>query len=68
MTLTRVPGLMVLGSIALLAGCGSATTLKPPKGQPLPVAPYGATATPTPAQELEAAARRRFRFAAPQLI
>ena len=33
-----------------LAGCGSAVGLKPPPGQALPVAPYGADATPTPQQ------------------
>jgi hypothetical protein len=49
MKITRVPGLMGMGAVVLLAGCGSATHLKPPKGEPLPVAPFGATATPTPA-------------------
>ncbi|TPG20824.1 hypothetical protein EAH79_09495 [Sphingomonas koreensis] len=34
----------------LLAGCGSAANLKPAAGDSLPVAPYGATATPTPKQ------------------
>ncbi len=33
-----------------LAGCGSAVGLKPPPGQPLPVAPYGAAKAPTPNQ------------------
>lgn len=33
-----------------LAGCGAATELRPPEGQALPPAPYGATATPTPNQ------------------
>ena len=36
--------------IALLGGCGSAGRLKPADNKPLPVAPYGATATPTPQQ------------------
>jgi hypothetical protein len=31
-----------------LAACGSTQTLKPAPGTALPVAPYGATATPTP--------------------
>ena len=31
-----------------LAGCGARGALKPEKGVPLPVKPYGATATPTP--------------------
>ncbi len=35
-----------------LGGCGSASELKPVSGQSLPVAPYGATATPTPRQLL----------------
>ena len=34
----------------LLAGCGAAAGLRPPKGEALPPAPYGATATPTPGQ------------------
>ncbi|HEU0043257.1 hypothetical protein [Sphingomonas sp.] len=33
-----------------LAACGSAVGLKPPPGGTLPVAPYGATAQPTPPQ------------------
>jgi hypothetical protein len=33
-----------------LGGCGSVGSLEPAKGQPLPVAPYGAKATPTPKQ------------------
>ena len=33
-----------------LTGCGSAVGLRPPDGTPLPVAPYGAAATPTPTQ------------------
>lgn len=37
----------------LLAGCGAARGLKPAEGQQLPVAPSGATATPTPADLLE---------------
>ena len=31
-----------------LAGCGAAKPLQPPPGTALPVAPYGARATPTP--------------------
>ena len=31
-----------------LSACGSAVGLRPPEGTKLPVAPYGATATPTP--------------------
>jgi hypothetical protein len=36
---------------ALLAGCGASTGLQPAPGEPLPVAPAGARATPT-AREL----------------
>jgi hypothetical protein len=43
-------GVVVIAALAL-GGCGSAAALKPPKGQPLPVAPYGAEARPT-AEEL----------------
>ena len=32
----------------LLAGCGAKERLEPAPGTPLPVAPYGATETPTP--------------------
>ena len=35
-----------------LAACGSMSGLKPAKGESLPVAPYGARATPTPVQLL----------------
>jgi hypothetical protein len=37
---------------ALLAGCGKVADLKPPAGQPLPVKPVMARATPTPEQLL----------------
>lgn len=43
----------------LLAGCGAANDLKPAPGQALPVAPYGARATPTPAQLLTPANQAR---------
>ncbi len=39
---------MLLPAVLPMAGCGSSVGLKPPAGQPLPVAPYGATPTPTP--------------------
>ncbi|MEG3176852.1 hypothetical protein U1872_11485 [Sphingomonas sp. RB3P16] len=42
-----------LACAALLCGCGSASGLKPAAGQALPVAPYGAKATPTPADLLK---------------
>nr|WP_183944600.1 hypothetical protein [Sphingomonas sp. BK580] len=37
---------VVIALAAALAGCGSTQALKPAPGTPLPVAPYGATATP----------------------
>ena len=36
----------------LLAACGSMSGLKPAPGKSLPVAPYGARATPSPVQLL----------------
>ena len=43
----------------LVAGCGSARGLAPATGQPLPVAPYGARATPTPQQLLTPTPQQR---------
>lgn len=43
----------------LLGGCGSAADLKPAPGQALPVAPYGARATPTPADLLTPTTQQR---------
>jgi hypothetical protein len=43
---------LALVPLALLAACGSSPQLKPEAGRTLPVAPYGATATPTPADLL----------------
>ena len=42
-----------------LAGCGSAVGLKPPAGVALPVAPYGATAQPSPNQLIAPTAQQR---------
>ena len=42
----RLLPLIVLGMVPL-AGCGSATQLKPVAGNHLPVAPYGATTPPS---------------------
>ncbi|WP_010161293.1 MULTISPECIES: hypothetical protein [unclassified Sphingomonas] len=39
---------LALGTALLLAGCGASSALKPAEGRSLPVAPYGAKATPTP--------------------
>lgn len=38
----------ILFLAVLLAGCGASRGLKPEPGEQLPVAPYGATATPQP--------------------
>ncbi len=48
-----------LVAILLLGACGSASGLKPAKGASLPVAPYGARATPTPTQLLTASNQAR---------
>ncbi|WP_203309128.1 MULTISPECIES: hypothetical protein [Sphingomonas] len=42
-----------------LAGCGAVSDLEPPPGRPLPVAPEGATATPTPKQLLTPTTQQR---------
>lgn len=38
----------ILAFALLLGGCGAAAALKPADGEALPIAPYGAKATPTP--------------------
>ncbi len=43
----------------LLGGCGSAADLKPAPGNTLPVAPYGARATPTPGDLLSSTPQQR---------
>lgn len=43
----------------LLAGCGAREELKPAQGSPLPVAAYGARATPTPDELLQAPVQTR---------
>lgn len=43
----------------LLAGCGSARDLRPAPGEALPVAPFGADATPTPADLMTPTAQQR---------
>lgn len=48
-----------LGLVLALSACGAARDLKPAAGKPLPVAPYGATATPTPNQLLSASIQAR---------
>ena len=42
-----------------LAACGGRGDLKPVAGQPLPVKPFGAAATPTPAQLLTPSVQAR---------
>jgi hypothetical protein len=49
----------VLVATLLLAGCGASRELKPAQGAALPVAPYGATATPTPTQLLTPTTQQR---------
>ena len=50
---------LALFALPALAGCGSAVGLKPPPGATLPVAPYGATAQPTPKQLVTPTAQQR---------
>jgi hypothetical protein len=50
---------MVIGMGLLLASCGASDKLKPETGEALPVAPYGAKATPTPTQLLTATTQAR---------
>lgn len=45
--------------VLALAGCGAAKELQPAPGAALPVAPYGAKATPTPAQLLTPTTQQR---------
>ena len=47
------PRVLALAALALLASCGRQVDLKPAAGQPLPVKPLMARATPTPNQLLE---------------
>ena len=42
-----------------LGACGASKGLKPAEGQSLPVAPYGATATPTPTDLLTPSTQAR---------
>ncbi len=50
---------LIVLSALLLGGCGAASGLEPPEGQSLPVAPAGATATPTPDQLLTPTVQQR---------
>ncbi|HEX8300379.1 hypothetical protein [Sphingomonas sp.] len=44
---------LVVAAGLLVAGCGAREELKPAQNAPLPVAPYGAEATPTPGDLLK---------------
>lgn len=48
-----------LAAALVLAGCGAREPLAPAPGETLPVAPYGATATPTPEDLLKPAPQTR---------
>ncbi len=50
--------LIIIATLAL-AGCGAANGLKPGTGASLPVKPYGAPETPTPAQLMTASTQAR---------
>ena len=50
---------LVLALVLTLAACGKAAGLAPRPGEPLPVAPRGARATPTPAELLTPTAQQR---------
>ena len=50
---------LILVAALALGGCGAADGLKPAEGKPLPIAPYGAKAMPTPAQLLTPTTQQR---------
>lgn len=50
---------LVIALAFTLGACGAAKDLRPAAGEPLPVAPYGARATPTPAQLLTPTPQQR---------
>ena len=51
--------LSILALALILAGCGAVRELKPAAGQALPIAPYGAAATPSAGQLLTASTQSR---------
>ncbi|MBA17254.1 MAG: hypothetical protein CMN73_13000 [Sphingomonas sp.] len=53
------PIVVATSALLLLSGCGARESLEPSAGQPLPVAPYGAEATPTPDDLLAAPVQTR---------
>jgi hypothetical protein len=54
-----VKRLSILAIALVLAGCGAARELKPATGKALPIAPYGAAATPSASQLLTASTQAR---------
>lgn len=50
---------VMVALVLALAGCGAARELQPAQGDSLPVAPYGARATPTPADLLTPTTQQR---------
>lgn len=52
-------GIAIIALGLMLAGCGSAGNLRPTSGKRMPVAPYGATSTPTTADLLHPTAQER---------
>jgi hypothetical protein len=54
-----VKRLVALCLVLPLTACGAARNLKPAAGKALPVAPYGASATPSPSQLLTASSQAR---------
>ncbi|MEO5938153.1 MAG: hypothetical protein ABIQ43_04005 [Sphingomonas sp.] len=51
--------LVALSLVLALTACGAARDLKPAAGESLPIAPYGASATPTATQLLTASSQAR---------
>ncbi len=51
--------LVPLALVLALAACGSRRDLRPQENASLPPAPYGATATPTPAELLDPTTQQR---------
>jgi len=54
-----VKRLVAVCLVLALSACGAARDLKPAAGESLPVAPYGAAATPTPKDLLTASTQAR---------
>jgi hypothetical protein len=52
-------GLALVVVALALAGCGQRRDLRPQENAALPPAPYGATATPTPAELLDPTTQQR---------